>query len=529
MAALPSTNMLAPSTNARSSGTERVESGGNEHCDVTAARLDSSRPTRLYKRFATARGYYVYDAFSNQILELSRRSWDLLDSYLGALDQGHTTLSGPVRPDDGDARALSEIDDGLARGYLRPCSVGRMRFYDTPSALERAISTRVSQLTLELTEACTFRCRYCQHTYDTDRYVSPRAMQWSTAYNGLRTFFAHNSEAQRATVSFWGGEPLLQFDLISRIVEFALAHRPTGDLSFSFTTNGSLITPQIAAFLAEHSVHVMVSIDGPRHIHDRYRLHVSGRGTFDYAMDGLHALKEAYGTSFDKHVSVNAVLAPDGDIREAIAFFDADPVFAGLRVGLSVMSTHGMPAGSTSQAARTAHRESLRAMCRDALVSQGAGSKRPLAAYAMRRLLTIAIRPRGALGDAIPPNGCCVPLLKKMLVAVDGTVHLCEQIDRNTPVGNVNAGGVDMPRVLRVASEYCDGSLAACRRCWALRLCSCCFTLRLGEGRAPGDHSGVCDRIRNQMLGSLEDYMHILEIRPDAFDDLRGMTVILPV
>ena len=113
----------------------------------------------------------------------------------------------------------------------------------------------------------------------------------------LETYIRQLIEAQpgpEVTVAWQGGEPtLMGLDFFRRSVEFLEKYRRPGSrIVNTIQTNGTLIDAEWAAFFREHDFLVGVSIDGPRELHDAYRVDKGGKPTFDAVMRGLRALRD---------------------------------------------------------------------------------------------------------------------------------------------------------------------------------------------------------------------------------------------
>lgn len=121
---------------------------------------------------------------------------------------------------------------------------------------------RPRELTLVLTSACNLRCSYCyQNEHGTHR------MGWATVDRALELLF--RARRRDSSIVFYGGEPLLAFELVRRIVEEASRRRPRGRrLVFHLSTNGLLLDPAKARFLAAHRVETQISFDGSRPAQD---------------------------------------------------------------------------------------------------------------------------------------------------------------------------------------------------------------------------------------------------------------------
>ena len=85
---------------------------------------------------------------------------------------------------------------------------------------------------------------------------------------------------------------------------------PKKTLIFAFTTNLSLMTLEKAKFFAKHNCYIMCSLDGPKIIHDAYRVDIKGDGTFNKVIEGLKNLLIAFGDRAKTHIKFNVVICP---------------------------------------------------------------------------------------------------------------------------------------------------------------------------------------------------------------------------
>ena len=155
-------------------------------------------------------------------------------------------------------------------------------------------------LVLMLTYSCNLACRYCYE--DREEGCVPPAgggaatgeMSREAVRENVRFLLDHSGESRKVSVVLFGGEPLLRFPLVRDAVRQAreMAGERGKEISFSLTTNGTLVTREIAGFLRENGVSVCVSIDGPRAVHDRNRPYASGRGSYDDVERGIAFLME---------------------------------------------------------------------------------------------------------------------------------------------------------------------------------------------------------------------------------------------
>lgn len=171
------------------------------------------------------------------------------------------------------------------------------------------------KVTLSLTHRCNLACRYC-YAGNSQKPDMPLA----TAKQCIDVALARIQPGESLDLGLFGGEPLLRFDLIKEIVEYVhcRALQTSAPVRIGITTNGTLVSPEILDYFADQGINLCFSIDGPREIHDRNRLHRNGGGSFAEVIHNLElALKRL------QKVEVNAVIGPDtlANASDSLDFF----------------------------------------------------------------------------------------------------------------------------------------------------------------------------------------------------------------
>ena len=139
------------------------------------------------------------------------------------------------------------------------------------------------ELTLVLTHACNLDCAYC---YAGRKHG--KRMPVETGEKALRWAFEQVPEGGKIQVGYFGGEPLLAWDLLQQfqLRTEELAEAGKVKLTTTATTNGTLLTEEKMDWLSEHKVVVAVSLDGARETHEARRPYANGKSSFDDAMRG---------------------------------------------------------------------------------------------------------------------------------------------------------------------------------------------------------------------------------------------------
>ena len=139
----------------------------------------------------------------------------------------------------------------------------------------------------------------------------------------LEAYIRQLLESHRApsvTVAWQGGEPtLMKLEFFKRSIELVEKYRrPNQVVEHTFQTNGILLDDDWCVFFKQHNFLIGLSVDGPRELHDTYRLDRRGRGTFDQVMSGWRMLRK-HEVNFNILCTVNAANEKHG--REVYRFF----------------------------------------------------------------------------------------------------------------------------------------------------------------------------------------------------------------
>jgi uncharacterized protein len=153
---------------------------------------------------------------------------------------------------------------------------------------------------------CNLDCSYCFFLSKEELYPGS---SFRMSDELLETYVRQLLEAHRdpeVTVSWQGGEPtLMGVDFFRKVAELVEQHRrPDQVVEHTIQTNGTLIDDEWAEFLAEKDFLVGISVDGPRELHDAYRVDKGGKPTFDRVMKGLDRLK-AHGVRWNVLTTVH--------------------------------------------------------------------------------------------------------------------------------------------------------------------------------------------------------------------------------
>lgn len=154
-------------------------------------------------------------------------------------------------------------------------------------------------LVLHLTDFCNLCCRYCFIEGNIPKTYCRKNMDEKVLVATIDKFgkmIRNRSFSKTPSIVFYGGEPLINWDVMRYGLEYVAQKQRSGLLSKNIEkvliTNGTLITPDIATVLKKHKLNVSISIDGPKNIHDLNRIDKNGIGSFKNSIKGFKILKK---------------------------------------------------------------------------------------------------------------------------------------------------------------------------------------------------------------------------------------------
>ncbi len=152
----------------------------------------------------------------------------------------------------------------------------------------------VKALCLHIAHTCNLNCAYCfasQGKYHGDRAV----MSYEVGKQALDFLIAHSGTRRHLEVDFFGGEPLMNFDVVKQLVAYArsVEKQHNKEFRFTLTTNGLLIDDDVIGFANREMSNVVLSLDGRKEIHDRYRVDYAGNGSWERIVPKFQQLVQA--------------------------------------------------------------------------------------------------------------------------------------------------------------------------------------------------------------------------------------------
>lgn len=225
--------------------------------------------TKPYHTFKQSTGTFLINTEKMEVVNIDESTTALLD--LVANNSGYV-----FTPEDILILEKLELIDKDEHNSSRPKT--------QPQAVP------IASIVLFVTQECNLKCIYCYG--DGGGYGSSGYMTNDTAFRSVDWLIKQSENKNKLAISFFGGEPLLNFTLIKDVVQYALEQGDKNGKEFDFrlTTNATLLDDEKIAFLKEHRIIPLVSFDGPKKLQDTQRPYKNGRGSYDSVMPIIRKL-----------------------------------------------------------------------------------------------------------------------------------------------------------------------------------------------------------------------------------------------
>ena len=220
----------------------------------------------------------VIDAFSGSVHAVDDVAYDIIAMYEKGRDEIVKTITGKYNIPEGEVLSCIEDIEALKRNKQLFCED---IYADKADAL-KSKNNVIKALCLHVAHICNLNCSYCfagQGKYKGERAL----MSLDTAKRAIDFLIENSGSRTNLEVDFFGGEPLMNFEVVKETVKYARSIEKGAGKNFRFTltTNGVLLDDEVTEFCNKEMNNVVLSLDGRREVHDRFRKDYSGKGSYD--------------------------------------------------------------------------------------------------------------------------------------------------------------------------------------------------------------------------------------------------------
>lgn len=493
---------------------------------------DNGNINRYGLLFSTDYNNYYYDAGTGKVLLLDDDEYyffDILMNESNSLDFILNNVKSKI------PKYMSYI---LDENLFRLPEVKSMKVMENDIPYDMVANNAIRQLVLEVTEACNFRCKYCIYNedYEKERNFGTLKMDFSTAKKAIDYLFNHSQK--KIAITFYGGEPLVNFELIKKSINYALDKNilEQRELTFSLTSNLSLMTQDIADYFSTiPNLSILASIDGPEEIHNKARVYKSNKATFQDVMRGLKIITKAFEKT-ENAILINSVLVPPYSFEKLDQINNFFANLDCLPKDIIIQIQYALPGSYDYNEWEKFERNSKYYI---------GGIYEPLIKWQMKKLvenknhinnthniyyynisfIIKMIIERMQVNSiskdySFSCNGCCVPGVRKMYVTTKGRIKLCERIGESPYIGDIE-NGIDIGLAKKIYIEdYINDSIPDCKECWAINLCRICYSNAYKNGFSIEEKRKTCFSSKQYLKLCLICFYKLYEEYPELIEKI---------
>lgn len=416
----------------------------------------------------------------------------------------------------------------------------------TVKELEKSLNGQCTQIIIELTEECNLRCGYCIYNEHHPKYRSfgNKSMPFEIAKKTL-DIVLKDYKRDRFFLTFYGGEPLANFDLMKKCIEYVRNNYKNINLGVSFTTNLTLLTlDMINYFNTLHSdnisVNIMCSIDGPMAIHNRFRRFKNGKGSFEIVIEKFNLLMDNFyeKNNGNKNISINCVITPPcneekitlikkyfekelnlpNDVKFDLGYVDEGDMVFDYNENKKINGEEENNLKSvniTNWVTNTVIKDNESSIKRSDL---------NLLLTSIQSVSHREVLNKGVFKEKFL-HGNCVPGQRRLYVTVDGEFKPCERIGNCPSIGNYK-DGINIEDILKYYfKEYIEYYEDKCSKCWAQGLCNICYSRNMGENGID-EEEGLCEETKKEIKMKFINYYNLLENKKSALKEVVNEIIV---
>lgn len=239
--------------------------------------------------------YVLLDVNSGIINVIDKVTYDILDIYDGTNKDAVYEALGTTYSQRELDESLAELDELIGKEMLFAPMCDNFKVV----AEEEPV---IKSLCLNIAHDCNLRCKYCfasQGDYDTHKR---ELMSFDVAKRAVDLLIrSTEGKRQHCEIDFFGGEPLMNFDVVKQTIEYIREQEKIHNKIFklSLTTNGMLLDPAKVKYLTDQHISLILSLDGRPEVHNRMRPDAGGRDSYDTcARNQVYAAKHRNGEEY---------------------------------------------------------------------------------------------------------------------------------------------------------------------------------------------------------------------------------------
>ncbi|WP_080370036.1 radical SAM protein [Clostridium botulinum] len=480
---------------------------------------------RLGTLFSTSENsHYFYDSGNGKIISCNLKEKEFITKILN--NEISVEKACSLNP---------EFATFISSENLFACPEYRDFMIPEKEEFPKVLKGTCEQAILELTESCNLRCGYCIYNdhHPDFRGFSNKKMSFEVAKKSI-DYLLTDYKKERFALTFYGGEPLTNFDLMKKCIEYTKEQYPNINLDISFTTNLTLLTEEMVDyFKCLDNIYILCSIDGPEIIHDKYRRYVNGKGTFNDVIKGLRLLLDKFYEKGNENriISINSVVTPPysrKNLDEINDFFYKElKLPKDIWVNYSYLNKGDMVFDFNNNSIISDDIEKklevspIEEWAVDNLIDDK--QNEDYFSVVSNDMLRIAkrIKSDNGLIELTYLHGNCIPGQRRVYVTVAGDFRTCERIGDAPSIGDYEKGYYFDKIYKTYYEDYIKYFREICKDCWAQPMCSVCYERLMDkDGIKPSVENSLCPTSRRLIKDSFVNYYRLMETDRESLQEI---------
>jgi len=405
------------------------------------------------------------------------------------------------------------INNEVKDVFLKNSEKAKVEHSDIDGRIVKSRCKDLRQLVFEITQDCNLNCQYCIFSgiYYFKRKRSKKSLNIDIVRKALKYVFniLKDRNEKEFIIGFYGGEPLLRFDIIRTIVELSRIIFSGWRLRYSLSTNLTLLNRQMIDFFIDNKFAIQVSLDGPPENHDEKRIFHNGKGTFSCIMNKLDTIKKINDSYYRDNIQFEAVYSKDLSLKKVYDFFITNELVKTNDIILSFVNEY-----NTNYYLRFPYDKS-RLLDEYRIIFNTIYGKMDKKMYLYPIESELISFFSALLNDLTIKRfsclfGSCLFDIRLFLDA-KGYFHICEKINHNFPIGNV-WNGLNFEKMSQIANSFISLMNNKCKKCEVKYLCHRCYPIFAKDGIF-GSNDEFCENSRQSIITNLEDLIKLKEER----------------
>jgi len=459
----------------------------------------------------------IFDIASGMVLEVTDFVYEAIDLCRKKDWPGVTSELQKRYPAVSSEELVSALDQLRAKGLFKsPPEFGQKQQEERIELLWRHHPCR---LQLVISQSCNLSCIYCymENNQSNARKV---LMSKKQAFQAVDHLIERSGRRRNLQVTFFGGEPLLNFPIVKEVVHFCKECEKKHGKNFVFEliTNGTLLEGDIADFVIEHDMLLFVSLDGWRQMHNKQRPSINGQDYHGRILRNAKRMDSEYKTRKSKYpVKVRANLTPEFHDVNAVVHFLQSHGFT--TIGISAIQDLAYSEGRTPGALSKEQMQQLEAASNDMLTKGFEDIVRgkrtgPYVAKVLRKTVCSLLQYHSTMGIR------CGVGRNTNAVDVDGNIYPCHRYVnmKEYIVGNANMG-MSEEKTKEYYRKLIDSACRTCSKCWIRSFCAggCPWERSAPDGTICAPISSECDSRRRAVEKALWMRKELRKANPELF------------